>query len=243
MPSHNNSTHAHITATDQAIIALDGVSVCYGPDCALRDASLTVAKGDFVAITGPNGGGKTTLLKVILQLVKPTSGHVTFKHDGHEVKSLEIGYLPQKNAIDPRYPITVEEVIASGMLGKKKIWRRIDSSDRARVDETLELIGLSDMRRHSIGTLSGGQLQRALLGRAVISNPPVLAMDEPLSYVDKQFEPRLYEIIRQLSQNATILLVSHEMTEISAMANKHVIVDRTMHICHANHHFFRSECD
>lgn len=243
MHSHNNSTHAHSTATDQAIITLDRVSVCYGPDCALRDASLTVAKGDFVAITGPNGGGKTTLLKVILQLVKPTSGNITFMHDGHEVKSLEIGYLPQKNAIDPRYPITVEEVIASGMLRKKKIWGRIENSDRARVDETLELVGLSDMRRHSIGTLSGGQLQRALLGRAVISNPPVLAMDEPLSYVDKQFEPRLYDIIRQLSQNATILLVSHEMTEISAMANKHIIVDRTLHICHADHHFFRSECD
>lgn len=243
MHSHNNDAHADNTATTQTIITLDGVSVCYGQDCALKDASLTVDEGDFVAITGPNGGGKTTLLKVILQLIKPSSGRISFKHYGHEVKSLEIGYLPQKNAIDPRYPITVEEVVASGMLGKKKLWKRLDNSDRVRVDETLELVGLNDMRHHSIGTLSGGQLQRALLGRAVISNPPVLAMDEPLSYVDKQFEPRLYEIIRQLSQNATILLVSHEMTEISAMANKHIIVDRTLHLCHADHHFFRSECE
>ena len=225
------------------LIELRGVNVDYAAFNALDNVSLTINEGDFVAITGPNGGGKTTLLKVILQLVKPSSGSLAFFHGEKAVKNLRIGYLPQKNEIDNRFPITVEEVVSSGLLGGKGLFGRLTAAERESVDSTLELVGLHDKRRSAIGTLSGGQLQRALLGRAIISRPPVLALDEPLSFIDKQFEPQLYEIIAKQAKQATILLVSHEMTTIYQMANRHIIVDHTVHDCRATHHFYRTECE
>ena len=225
------------------MIELRDVTVAYGNFTALEGVSLAVNEGDFMAITGPNGGGKTTLLKVILQLMRPARGEVVFRSRGHEVKSLRIGYLPQSNTIDSRFPITVEEVVSSGLLGGKGLLGRYSQADRRRVGDTLELVGLADKRRSAIGELSGGQLQRALLGRALISSPPVLALDEPLSFIDKQFEPRLYEIISDFSKHSTVLLVSHEMTTISQMANRHIIVDHTLHDCRASRHFYRTDCE
>lgn len=225
------------------MIELRGVSVDYNGYRALCDVDMTVDEGDFVAITGPNGGGKTTLLKVILQLIKPTSGTVNFRSSGALVTSLKIGYLPQKNMIDSRFPITVEDVVLSGLLGGKDIFHRFSGEERAKVDAMLEVVGMTDKRKSAIGELSGGQLQRTLLGRALISNPSVLVLDEPLSYIDKRFESHLYDIIADYARHTTILLVSHEMTTISQMANRHLIVDKTVHDCKAAHHYVRSECE
>lgn len=225
------------------MIELRGVSVDYNGYRALCDVDMTVDEGDFVAITGPNGGGKTTLLKVILQLIKPTSGTVNFRSSGALVTSLKIGYLPQKNMIDSRFPITVEDVVLSGLLGGKGIFHRFSGEERAKVDSMLEVVGMTDKRKSAIGELSGGQLQRTLLGRALISNPSVLVLDEPLSYIDKRFESHLYDIIADYARHTTILLVSHEMTTISQMANRHLIVDKTVHDCKAAHHYVRSECE
>lgn len=226
------------------LIELENVSVSYdGDDYALHNVSLSIDEGDFVAITGPNGGGKTTVLRVILQLVKPTSGKLVFRWAGKEVKKLNIGYLPQKNLIDNKFPITVEEVIASGLKSRNKIMHKITSEEKSRVEEILQLVGLIEHRSQGIGNISGGQLQRALLGRAIISRPNVLVLDEPLSYVDKKFEAHLYDIINELSKHTTMILVSHEMTRISQMANRHIIIDRTLHECQATHHFVASSCD
>ena len=160
----------------------------------LDAVNLTVNRGDFIAITGPNGGGKTTLLRIILKLLKPTSGKVDYLNpDGAVSERLPIGYLPQKNMIDSRFPITVEEVVASGLLSEKGVTKE---NLKKRVDETLALIDLQPHARQTIGTLSGGQLQRALLGRALISNPSILVLDEPLSYIDKRFEGRLYDLLK-----------------------------------------------
>lgn len=206
----------------------------------LEDINFDVKCGDFVAITGPNGGGKTTLLRILLKLIKPTAGEVRYFHNGQSVKRLPIGYLPQKNMIDSRFPISVKEVIASGLIGCNRC-----NSDQATemTKKTISLVGLDNQAHQCIGSLSGGQLQRALLGRAIISNPDVLVLDEPLSYVDKQFEHHIYELVGELSKQCTILLVSHEMTTIASMANRHLIIDRTLHECHSAHHFVHSECD
>lgn len=225
------------------LIELQDVCVAYPEHVALENVSMTVDEGDFVAITGPNGGGKTTMLKVILGLIKPTSGRVVFRSHGHEVKKLKIGYLPQKNMIDSRFPITVEEVVEEGLLGERGLLKRFSADDKLKVEKTLELVGMADKRKSAIGELSGGELQRALLGRAVISEPSVLILDEPLSYIDKRFEEHLYEIIADYAKHTTILLVSHEMTTISQMANRHIIVDKTLHDCKAAHHFFKTECE
>lgn len=220
--------------TRQPLVELRDVSISWDRRTVLDNVSLTIRHGDFIAITGPNGGGKTTLLKIILGLLKPSRGKVV--RYGHE----RIGYLPQKNMIDSHFPISVSQVIKSGLLGVKGL----DDDERSRrYHDVIADMGLQQHADRPIGTLSGGQLQRALLGRAIISRPELLVLDEPLSYIDKRFESRLYDIIGRLAKTTTIVLVSHEMSTIGGIANRHFIVDRTLHPCSAHHHFVHTDCD
>ena len=228
MHSQNNS---------ERLIWLNDISIEREGRQILSNVSMEVHAGDFIAITGPNGGGKTTLLRIMLRLLKPDSGKVIYNSDTGN--ALSIGYLPQKNMIDSHFPITVREVIISGLLGIKGV----DKTERDEsVDKILDIVGMTEHQHQPIGLLSGGQLQRALLGRAIISNPDILVLDEPLSYIDKRFEVRFYEIISHLKHNTTVVLVSHEMTTLAEMANRHFIVDHTLHECTAHHHYIRSEC-
>lgn len=221
------------------IISLRGVTQRWDQRTVLQGVDLDINRGDFIAITGPNGGGKTTLLRIILKLLKPTAGTVTYLHEGNPVKKLSIGYLPQKNMIDSRFPITVSEVVASGLIGGNTT----KEETAMLTDETIRLVGLEAHSDKSIGSLSGGQLQRALLGRAIISRPGLLVLDEPLSYVDKRFEHSIYDLVAELSKTTTLLLVSHEMSTIAGMANRHLIVDHAIHECHSPHHYVHYDCD
>ena len=223
-----------MNSQNNPLIVLDSITVKWNEQPTLDNISFTIYEGDFVAITGSNGGGKTTLLKVILNLLKPTRGSVKYASE-----RLKIGYLPQKNMIDSHFPITLWEVVESGLLASNYDKDTINE----KVTQMLELVQLTEHASKPIGTLSGGQLQRGLLGRALISDPEILVLDEPLSYIDKHFEHRIYDILSSLSPHTTIILVSHEMTAISAMANRHLIVDKTLHECSAAHHYFRTECE
>lgn len=218
-----------LQATDlkPALIKLSDVSFKRGRRTILSDINLSIRRGDFVAITGPNGGGKTTLIRIILGLLKPTGGNVE-----RLMQNLRISYLPQKSRVDSNYPISVSEVIASGMPA------RTDNPE-SRVGDMLRLVELTEHARKPIGVLSGGQLQRVLLARAIISKPEVLVLDEPLSYIDKHFEKRIYEIIGSIADHTTIIMVSHEITTAASMANRHLIVDRTVTECQSAHHFAR----
>lgn len=212
------------------LIRLTDVDFTRGQRTILSNVNLTVRRGDFVAVTGPNGGGKTTLMRLILGLLKPSAGRVE-----RVQRNIRVSYLPQKSSIDSSYPISVREVIASGLVEPDK---------EGRVDNMLREVELTDHASKPIGALSGGQQQRALLGRALISRPEMLVLDEPLSYVDKHFEQRIYDIIRQLAPTTTIILVSHEITTVAAIANRHIIVDRTITVCNSAHHFARiALCD
>lgn len=224
---------------NEIIISLRNISKRWEGKTALTDINFDVRQGDFIAITGPNGGGKTTLLRILLKLLKPTEGNVTYYRDGKPADELSIGYLPQKNLIDSHFPIDVEEVIASGLIGENLPSNKVKS----RVKETIGLMGLESHAKASIGNLSGGQLQRALLGRAIISRPKLLVLDEPLSYVDKRFEHYIYDLVAELAKTTTLLLVSHEMSTIASMANRHLIIDHTLTECHSAHHHVHYDCD
>lgn len=208
-----------------AIVELRGVDFERGQRTILHNVDLTIRRGDFVAVTGPNGGGKTTLMRLILGIIKPTKGCVERRQ-----RKLRVSYLPQKSAIDSRFPITVREVIASGLVAP---------DNDGLVDRMLAEMELVEHANKPIGVLSGGQQQRALLGRALISRPEMLVLDEPLSYVDKHFEERIYELISRLAASTTIILVSHEISTVAAMANRHIIVDKALTVCQSAHHFAR----
>ena len=222
------------------LIGIDDITVRFDGKTILDRVSLSVDKGDFMAITGPNGGGKTTLLRVMLRLLKPSEGRVVYYQDEEETKRLKIGYLPQKSNIDTRFPITVGETIKSGQI--KSIFARRNRRDEEDFERVVELCGVRDYLDRTVGVLSGGQLQRTLLARALVSNPEVIVLDEPLSYVDKTFERQIYSMMEDLAKEHTIVLVSHEMSVISGMANRHIIVDRGIHECTSHHHSF-TECD
>lgn len=222
------------------LIEIKDITVRYDNKKILDDVSLTIDKGDFVAITGPNGGGKTTLLRVLLRLLKPNSGSVTYFDENGITKRLKTGYLPQKSNIDTRFPITTAETIRSGQI--TGLFHRRSTADEEEFNHVVELCGVADYLNQTVGELSGGQLQRTLLARALVSKPEVIVLDEPLSYVDKAFERQIYSIMENLAKDHTIILVSHEMSVISGMANRHIIVDRDIHECTAQHHSI-SECD
>ncbi len=208
------------------LIVLEKVCLSYDNREVLRGIDFVVSRGDFVVITGPNGGGKTSMLRVMLKLLSPTSGHVRYYRGGEEVDHLKIGYLPQKNAIDSRFPITVSEVVASGLYSSGLRRGRLTGAWQLRIEETLELLGIEELASRSIGRLSGGQLQRALLGRAIISRPELLVLDEPLSYIDEAFGVRIYSLLERLSHETTVVMVTHRPSKASSMATQMLYVDR-----------------
>lgn len=211
------------------LIELDNITAAYGNKTVLRNVSLTVSKDDFLGIIGPNGGGKTTLLKVILGLLPPVSGGIRFYRDGNIVSSLKIGYLPQLNNIDKKFPVSVREVIASGLASEKPLFRSFNSDQRKRVDEVIVQMGLEELAGRAIGELSGGQLQRVLLGRSIVSRPQVLILDEPNSYVDKRFESRFYQLLEEINRESAVILVSHDIGTVLSMVKNIACVNETLH--------------
>lgn len=211
------------------LIEIDNITAAYGNKTVLRDVKLDVWKNDFLGIIGPNGGGKTTLLKVILGLLTPIAGAIRFYQEGRTVPSLRIGYLPQLNNIDKKFPISVREVIASGLASEKPLFRSFNTAQKERVEEVIIKMGLEALVTRPIGELSGGQLQRVLLGRSIVSRPQVLILDEPNSYVDKRFESRFYELLGEINKESAIILVSHDIGTVLAMVKNIACVNETLH--------------
>lgn len=213
----------------EKLIELQDITAAYGNKTVLQDVSLAVYENDFLGIIGPNGGGKTTLLKVILGLLTPVSGAIRFYKEEKAVSSLKIGYLPQLNNIDKKFPISVREVIASGLAAEKPVFRSFNNKQQERVEEVLVLMGLEELSGRAIGELSGGQLQRVLLGRSIVSRPQVLILDEPNSYVDKRFESRFYQLLEEINKESAIILVSHDIGTVLAMVKNIACVNETLH--------------
>lgn len=208
--------------SNNIIVRLQDVSLSYGHTHVLQGVNLEIGARDFVVVTGANGGGKTSLLRVMLKLIAPTSGQVMYLDNGVEIDNLHIGYLPQKNAIDNRFPISVEEVVASGLYAVDKPMSKVERMQQVRL--TLQQLELEQLSHRHIGELSGGQLQRALLARAIISRPRLLVLDEPLSYIDEVFAPRIYDILSQLSAHTAVVMVTHRPALVTRLATQNIKV-------------------
>jgi len=212
------------------LIEIENLTVGYeNKPNVLRDVSLTIYKDDFLGIIGPNGGGKTTLLKTILGLIRQQSGTISFYDNGKKVPSLNIGYLPQINQIDKKFPITVSEVILSGLTPRKQLIRRYNSRDKQKVMQVAERMGITEILPRAIGELSGGQMQRVLLGRAIIDNPKFIILDEPSTYVDKLFETNFYKLLGDINKDIAIMLVSHDVGTIISMVKNIACVNQGLH--------------
>ncbi|WP_352421819.1 ABC transporter ATP-binding protein [Proteiniphilum sp.] len=195
----------------------------------LQDVNLSIYQDDFLGIIGPNGGGKTTLLRTILGLIKPQSGSITFYNKDEKTVSLNIGYLPQINQIDKKFPISVSEVILSGLTPGTNIFKRYSHADKQKVKEVAQRLGIEELLQRAIGELSGGQLQRVLLGRAIIDNPKLIILDEPSTYVDKLFETNFYKLLGDINKDIAIVLVSHDVGTIISLVKNIACVNQGLH--------------
>lgn len=217
-----------------SLISLKDVSVDYDDRQKVLDhVNLDILPNDFIGVIGPNGGGKTTLVKTILKAL-PYSGEVQYSpvigSDGYRA----IGYLPQVSDIDKSFPISVCEVVLSGLQARKRLFGRYSAADKAKALQLLDLCGIESIARRPIGELSGGQLQRTLLCRALISDPKVLILDEPANFVDNKFEKELYAILRQLNDRMAIIMVSHDLGTITSHVKSIVCVNRHVHRHNSN---------
>lgn len=195
----------------------------------LKNVSVDVFKDDFLGVIGPNGGGKTTLLKTILGLVDPTGGTISFFKEDIRTNKINIGYLPQINQIDKKFPISVYEVILSGLTAKNRIYSSYTKEQKEKVMEIAQKMGVESLIKRPIGALSGGQLQRTLLGRAIIDEPDLLILDEPNSYVDKQFETNFYKLLEIINNDTAIILVSHDVGTVISLVKNIACVNGGLH--------------
>ncbi len=209
------------------LLVLNNVSAAYNGELVLEDVNLTVKEGDFIGIIGPNGGGKTTLLKVILGLLKPVRGKIEYV--SQRTRPHNIGYLPQLSESDISFPLTVKDVVLSGLMHTRKASTRMSSDDKKLAEKILDDLGIPDLGQKGLTQLSGGELQRVYLGRAIIGSPALLLLDEPGNFVDSSFEQGFYDKLKELNQEITILMVSHDVGTISAYVKSFACVNRDLH--------------
>jgi zinc transport system ATP-binding protein len=201
------------------LVELRGVCFHYQAGPVLEDITLSIQRGDFLGIIGPNGGGKTTLLKIMLGLLTPSSGEVRLF--GEPIARFDawhrLGYVPQKVVFDPTVPATVEEVVATGLAARGGLFGRPSRADRERVSEALLLVAMDRYRRERIGHLSVGQQQRVLIARALVTRPEILFLDEPTGGVDPEAHASFYALLNALNRErgVTLVLVSHELAVVA----------------------------
>lgn len=210
------------------IISLHNVGVSYEGHAALEGVNLDIYEDDFIGIIGPNGGGKSSLVKAIMGAVEH-SGEIEISELLRKDNHYKIGYMPQVSQFDMRFPISIEEVVLSGLQTEKGFFGRYTKEDKRLAHKTLEKMGIAKLASRPIGEVSGGEMQRALLCRAIISEPKLLILDEPTNFVDNSFEREFYAMVQDLSQNMAVMIVSHDLGTITSVVKSIVCVNRTAH--------------
>ena len=210
------------------IISLRNVGVAYEGHTALEGVNLDIYEDDFIGIIGPNGGGKSSLVKAIMGAVEH-NGEIEISDILRKGNHYKIGYMPQVSQFDMRFPISIEEVVLSGLQTEKGFFGRYTAKDKELAHKTLEKMGIAELASRPIGEVSGGEMQRALLCRAIISEPKLLILDEPTNFVDNSFEREFYAMVQELSHNMAVMIVSHDLGTITSVVKSIVCVNRSAH--------------
>lgn len=209
----------------EPVISLKDVTFSYGREPVLEKVNLSIADRSAVCIVGPNGGGKTTLVKLLLGLLTPQEGEVRIFGQSPCHARMRIGYMPQYVQHDPQFPVTVKDIVLMGRLGRSVFgWPGRD--DRRAAVAALEQVGMRDFVGRPFAALSGGQRQRVLIARALCCKPDLLLLDEPTSNVDSLVEAKLLDLLRSLNQQMTILMVSHDLGFVSGFVESVICVNR-----------------
>lgn len=212
------------------IVEIHGLSFQYSGQEVLRDINLTIQRGDFVSVIGPNGGGKTTLVKLILGLITPTCGTVRIGGKPPGAHSTVVGYVPQYINHNLNFPASVMDVV---LMGRYNPGRRLffgnKRKDRREALEALERLGMADHSRKKITALSGGQRQRVLIARALVTNPELLVLDEPTASLDTKGQTDFFDLLKELNRDLTILVVSHDLLVVSSYAKSIACVNKRLH--------------
>jgi zinc transport system ATP-binding protein len=213
------------------VVIIEDVSFTYGGPMVLEHVDLTIEEGEFMGLVGPNGGGKSTLLKILLGLLDPTAGRVQVLGRAPAQARRDVGYVPQFAAFPRDFPISAEEVVLQGRLGRTRLlggYRRVDHelARQAMVENEVW-----DVRARPIGSLSGGQLQRVLLARALATQPRMLILDEPTANIDLRGEKDIFDLFKALTTRLTILVVSHDIGFITQYVTHVACLNRTL-VCH-----------
>jgi zinc transport system ATP-binding protein len=217
----------------ESIIEVKNLSVHYGQTEALKDVSFAIEKGDFIGLAGPNGAGKTTLVKAMLGLIPISNGEI--KILGNSIEKFnswgKIGYLPQKSStVNVLFPATVGEIVTLGLLSQKKLPKRITKNDKIKVTQILKELGISDLHNKMISELSGGQQQKVLLARALVSNPEILIFDEPSTALDPNARESFFNLAQKLNKEngIAIIIITHDTGYIGSYANKLMYLDHEL---------------
>jgi zinc transport system ATP-binding protein len=217
---------------------IDVKDLCF--KSALQNVSFTIKRGEYVAIIGPNGGGKSTLVKLLLGLLEPTSGEINlFSKPQKKFHAYhKIGYVPQKAShIDSNFPVLVKEVIKMGLAFKSSIFKKESRQDLELLEKIMQKLEIWDLRDRRVSTLSGGQMQRVMIARALVSKPQILILDEPNTGVDSQSQRRFYEMLKELNleENITILFVTHDLGVIADDVGSVLCINQVLLACHNPH--------
>jgi len=212
---------------DREIVRLDNVSFSYNGTPALTDVNLTINAGDFACVVGPNGGGKTTLVKLMIGLLTPTRGSVRLFGQPPGRSRHRAGYVPQQLECDVTFPVRVRDVVLMGRL-REGFFPRYSREDKAAALQALEAVELYPLRNRTFGELSGGERQRVLIARALAGRPEILVLDEPTAHVDIAVQKDLHDLLTDLNRSITIVLITHDLGFVSSYVNQVICVNRTV---------------
>jgi zinc transport system ATP-binding protein len=202
------------------IVTIEELFFSYDQTPVLQNVNLTIAEGEFIGIFGPNGGGKTTLLRLMMGMLRPQKGKISFFGLPPQKVGPQIGYVPQVAHFDKDFPISVFDVVIMGRLSKLKWWGKFKKEDRIQAEAALKAVGLLDLATRPFKSLSGGQAQRVLIARAIAGEPKILLLDEPTASVDPQAEQEIYQLLQTLNQTMTIVMVTHDLQTIIDRAQR-----------------------